>query len=892
MPQRINGIGTWYVGKRDVDEAVGLCSNCGYYGKLKSYGTRLWFTLVYVPVIPLGKKQILDECPACTSHRAMPADEWERVRTEAVDETAGELSGNPDDPEAALKMFGTLAAFRRHAEAEKFIPILTGKHGDRADVQMAVGGYLEERGRPTEANRHFDKAADLEPENPAALRAAALGRIEEHRPDEAAVLLEPLRPPDGRLAEHFHGGPFFALGKGFAEADEHDRALEQYRLLHEYVPGVAEDKAFKQAVRDSERALSIPKDRSLVNDTPLYRRGWVWATAAILLVAAGLFGFNEWVRRNRPVRVVNGLPRPLTVEVDGETHVVPPLDRVTLTLAEGDHAARVVDPPALADRPAVEFRVGGDWGGRFFDKPVWVVDPSGSGVTLWEDSVYAANPANVRDNRLKLRVAEPFVTYGDIDYPFEEFPEEISVKDNVDSVTKTRVDTLGLPPVMQWALMSGGQVDQVPARDRLDWLEVQLAAAEPSADDANAAPAGPDDMALFFAGPTGDRMLTTAYLGTAMTEGELTRAREFLAAERDRRPDDVDRGRYHQVLALLAGDAADVLADADARLAETPDDPVRLYLRARLAATDDETLDLLDRALAGDGDLSYANTAKAMILAERGETDGALELVEAAAEARPDRFDLADLRTELLFLAGDLETIRTEARAALDAGPDATAVTNLLGTAWVDPDLPDDDARRAKAEALWAEHRPAFEEADPSTKATAFAAATRLTAGPASDPAVLDALPAGVTADRARFRQLAAAGDYAALREAFPPDGLPPAAELAAADPVDLLAVLHAARASGVSDEELARLRSAVLDRLRASEPSDVALADLLAADDPPAAEAVLDLNLVRESTLLALAELAGSTGDADRYRDAAERLNRVPTFPFFLVRDAFAPTP
>ena len=201
---------------------------------------------------------------------------------------------------------------------------------------------------------------------------------------------------------------------------------------------------------------------------------------------------------------------------------------------------------------------------------------------------------------------------------------------------------------MAFSILSNDELTRVPPADLLGWLETQLSAADPPA--AGAAPAaaeadfaGDGDPGGAVRGRDGGADAADGLRRHgASGAGQFARARDFLAAERDRRPDDVDRARYHQTLALRTGRAAAVLADADARLAERPDDPVRLYLRGRLAATDAEALEDFDRALARDPDLSYANSAKAMVLAERGETDEALRLIEAAPHrppgpVRPDR---------------------------------------------------------------------------------------------------------------------------------------------------------------------------------------------------------------------------------------------------------------
>src|SRR4051812_16732236 len=58
MPFIINGIGTWYYGKRHIHTYDGTCQFCGQVGPLASYDTTLFFVVVFLPVIPLGRKRI------------------------------------------------------------------------------------------------------------------------------------------------------------------------------------------------------------------------------------------------------------------------------------------------------------------------------------------------------------------------------------------------------------------------------------------------------------------------------------------------------------------------------------------------------------------------------------------------------------------------------------------------------------------------------------------------------------------------------------------------------------------------------------------------------------------------------------------------------------------
>jgi hypothetical protein len=69
MPALYNGIGTWYHGKSNVFRDYGQCDSCGREVILSSYDTTLYFVVIFVPLIPLGKKRVIWQCPVCKKHR-------------------------------------------------------------------------------------------------------------------------------------------------------------------------------------------------------------------------------------------------------------------------------------------------------------------------------------------------------------------------------------------------------------------------------------------------------------------------------------------------------------------------------------------------------------------------------------------------------------------------------------------------------------------------------------------------------------------------------------------------------------------------------------------------------------------------------------------------------
>jgi len=251
MPTTINGIGTHYYGKNDIEHFQGVCDQCNDATTLCNYETKLWFVVIYIPIIPLGRKMILSDCSSCGQHYVMPLHEWENIKKSEIEGSANEFSENQDDPEVALKMFNTLLSFNKKTESEKMANILALKFADDLDVQMALGVWHEQAGRSHEADDCFGNALEIDPENPGPRRAVGVGKIEQGKMKEANELLSVLLPP----SEYYDPIVFYMLGKGYQAQEDHAQAMEQFGLVAEQTPEWLSDSTFRKSVKQSEQAL-------------------------------------------------------------------------------------------------------------------------------------------------------------------------------------------------------------------------------------------------------------------------------------------------------------------------------------------------------------------------------------------------------------------------------------------------------------------------------------------------------------------------------------------------------------------------------------------------------------------------------------------------------------
>ncbi|MFN6206677.1 MAG: hypothetical protein ACK49R_09565, partial [Planctomycetota bacterium] len=96
MPLTINGIGTMYYGKRNLRTHPGKCDSCHKAVQLADYETTLFFVVLYIPLIPLGRKQLLNACPACQRHAMIPARKWQELKRSSIELSTEALATRMD----------------------------------------------------------------------------------------------------------------------------------------------------------------------------------------------------------------------------------------------------------------------------------------------------------------------------------------------------------------------------------------------------------------------------------------------------------------------------------------------------------------------------------------------------------------------------------------------------------------------------------------------------------------------------------------------------------------------------------------------------------------------------------------------------------------------------
>jgi len=640
MPSTVNGIGTTYFGTWNRQVQDGICESCHRSVKLVSYETWHCICVLFIPIIPLGKKQILNYCPVCTRHRVMPFREWVKLRDNAIGETMQQVTASPDDPDAAMQMHATLAAFQKENEAAKFAEIIEEKFADVARVQFYLAAWYERSGNNQVGNRLFLKAFDLNPDDIDIRRAAILTFVEQGDVDKAKTLIEPFLP--GK--EHFQAPISYALATGFQKQGRHEEAVQTLRMLLSAAPSLKTDKAFRKSLSDCEKALGVTE--RTIPDDPFYKStGFKWLMGLAAVVAAVL-GWNYYIATNRTINIVNGLPATtISVKVDNGNPVeIAPRGRKEITLAEGTHDANVITP---AGYPKSMFNFSSSWWERFVRSPVYVVDPTRSAAIKWEETTYAPVGQGARppERQIDLRLGEPFSAFKHVDYRFTQFPAQIQMKKNSGPLTKSRIgiETDDPESVVQTALSMGR-----PPSTVLAYLETHLQA-QPDQDN-----------------------LLVYYTTCAMNSDKEASCRQFLAKRLSDRPVRVEWHRWYQILNSNglspeeARQAQEKLKQSyDEQLAQDPKNASLLYLRGRLEGRKQAAATFYERALAQEPQHPYALYASSYQQMIVGEFAAALQYLEQAIAAKPNDMEFAAALSRTRFAAGDLVALEKDARESL-----------------------------------------------------------------------------------------------------------------------------------------------------------------------------------------------------------------------------------
>lgn len=647
MPSTYNGIGTHYYGKKNIQKRTAPCHSCGHTVELVSYDTRLWFVVFFIPLIPMGRKRILDYCSACTRHYAVEVDKWETAKQLEVSGAQENFRTQPT-ADNAIALHQQFVHFHQLDEAGAFQKTMVEKFPDNAKVHAYLGAALTHVGKVKEADPFFARALELRPDMPEARSGAALGLVREGKLDEARALLDFLEKPGA--SKLYSLEPLDTLARAYQEAGRHEAALSIFSGLLKELPKLGEEKWFRDLVGRSEKKGGqdsiLPKQKfswkrflgTQPSQPAAAGQRVTWRGLAVFGIILGVIALifiisNEYIRRHRKIYIVSGFKEPALVEIRGVGTVRTARSEVELPLKEGRYHAVITGPV----KQEVDFEVRAGYWSRWFDDPVWVLNVGGSVLLQKTVAVYARNAPPAQ---YSFYFGQSFYFFDRVTHPFRDLPETLRMK-STETRTLISVDFVRQEPSM--AFLYFNHQKNFPEAMRLAEWRLTLR---------------PDD----------EEMLGHYFLA-AQGHQQAERAEKFLRAGLTNRPVLIQWHRLYQGLRHDADRDAALVAEYDRQLAADPTNSALMYLRGRIAGDRTASREWFERACNADPNNAFPFFARGYDRMALGDWAGARPLLERASTLRPKQTEFGEMFMDARAALGEFTALEKELRQELVTQP-------------------------------------------------------------------------------------------------------------------------------------------------------------------------------------------------------------------------------
>ena len=124
--------------RRNHSLVRGTCQSCGRQGYLRSYTSTRFITLYFIPVIPIGKHKILEECPHCKKARGMSFRQYRKLVKKELPQAIADYEASPDSKDAAAKAISASAFCQERASLRRIAPQISARFQRDEDTLLQL----------------------------------------------------------------------------------------------------------------------------------------------------------------------------------------------------------------------------------------------------------------------------------------------------------------------------------------------------------------------------------------------------------------------------------------------------------------------------------------------------------------------------------------------------------------------------------------------------------------------------------------------------------------------------------------------------------------------------------------------------------------------------------
>jgi tetratricopeptide (TPR) repeat protein len=621
VPFTLNGIGTHYYGAKNRSARVDVCASCGRSATLSSYDTREWFCVLFIPLIPITKYRIIDDCSSCRKHHRMTAAAFADQVTGTLAPLREAVRRSPSDPQPYADLVNGLIAWGMREDARKEVEAALTKFPRSAALHMLGGQLAIDRAQWDDALPYFERAQALEPQNAAAVYGH--GWLLHHLGHDADAVNALQRAIS--LGENH--GALYLLGISQSRLGRWNEAVQTYQRLLAIEPAYMNDKAFLRLMAEAKRNVGYELTDA---ERRASRRWWPFGGGAkkqkqpklqagptlvrpalripgLIILGMVILGgaFYAWDRyANADLHIDNGLGRAVKVELDGKQFDLGAHAHAKESLSTGAHTIVIRESDGQKEIERLSFTLPSTFDSVLHDR-FFVYNVSASTVYRRTTHGYAVRAEDSTYGE-ELVVMKRFFEQRDVDYPFSTPPETLKMDAGSSSVNKVAFNVASDIPLAAYAAMRV----QEGLGDEAMLVMRQAVANAPC--DTNV---------------RRTELFVFAALGNDAAAAGA--ARKWIG---DCAPDDLEAHRAYQQVEVRRGRHDVVFEEYRQRLAATPESAQAHYLVGRIA--NDPALAIAEHSEAArlDPKMVLPRVALGYVYSEEERYDDALRELAAALE--------------------------------------------------------------------------------------------------------------------------------------------------------------------------------------------------------------------------------------------------------------------
>lgn len=389
----------------------------------------------FIPIIPLKKLRVLNDCPQCRRHRMLSRKEWETL----IDETLNPLleeHKNVNSIESMAKLVNGMISLGLITEAKKSLRDFEHVFGPHQEVKYLQGNIASIEGNWKLSAQYYHQAIEKDGTNGkyheglSSMYWAANEREKSFREIVLATELDKdnsqywqLRAWRGYLLQKFSDAltafeTAATLDPNFKNQEHVDVAIEQCKYM----------------LANPGAKFVSPEEKPKSDGMTLF--GKLVIAALILLVVGGYILGNIMTASSRKVRFYNDTPQNVTVIInDKDTYKIHPTSFTRINLSEGHHKIIVKSQKGkVIDDKNIQIET--PFFTRIFNNPIFCYNVGGHGIFAWENIHYTTSRHIKSRSQVKYITGKHYIYYPNIRYRYVKAPKSVKIESSSEFRTR------------------------------------------------------------------------------------------------------------------------------------------------------------------------------------------------------------------------------------------------------------------------------------------------------------------------------------------------------------------------------------------------------------------------------------------------------------------------